>query len=176
MKFSTRARYGLRMMLELARKLRNENLVDLGRIAKVTGISENYLAQLAMTLKNDGLLIGVSGKKGGYQLGRPANEIKISEIVTALIGPISVTECTSNPNLCLTSSYCETRTIWALVNSRIEETLSEFTLADLLDNNFMKNMQSKYSNVSYMFPDKIMAEIEENVTPGMQVPVEKENL
>jgi len=176
MKFSTRARYGLRMMLELARKLHNENLVDLGRIAKVTGISENYLAQLAMTLKNDGLLIGVSGKKGGYQLGRPANEIKISEIVTALIGPISVTDCTSNPNLCLTSSYCETRAIWALVNSKIEETLNEFTLADLLDNNFMKNMQSKYSNVSYLFPDKMMAEIEENVTPGCPVTIEKEIL
>lgn len=163
MKFSTRARYGLRMMLELARKLQNENLVDLGRIAKITGISENYLAQLAMSLKNDGLVIGVSGKKGGYQLARPADQITVSEIVTALIGPINVTDCTNSPNLCLTSSYCETRTIWALVNNRIQETLEEFTLADLLDKDFIKEVQSKNSSVINLFPDKIMAEIDENV-------------
>ena len=176
MKFSTRARYGLRMMLELARKLRNENLVDLGRIAKITGISENYLAQLAMSLKNDGLLIGVSGKKGGYQLAKPADKISVNEIVTSLIGPISVAECTINPNLCLTSSYCETRTSWALVNNRIEETLSEFTLADLLDNNFIKKAQSKNKNVSYLFPDKLMAELDENVSPGCPVIVENKIL
>jgi len=169
MKFSTRARYGLRMMLELARKLQKENLVHLGRVANVTGISENYLAQLAMSLKNDGLLIGVSGKKGGYQLARPAEEITVNEIVTALIGPISVTECTCNPNLCLTSTFCETRAIWALVNSRIQKTLEEFTLADLLDSNFIQKVQSDNPDIPYLFPDRVMAEIDGNVTTGCPV-------
>jgi len=60
------------MMIELARELKNKKLVHLRQIAEITGLSENYLAQLAIPLKNNGLLVGISGKKGGYHLSRPA--------------------------------------------------------------------------------------------------------
>ena len=166
MKFSTRARYGLRMMVELARLLQNEHLVHLGRIARITGLSENYLAQLAMSLRNDGLLIGVSGKKGGYQLARPAEQIKVGEIIKALIGPISLTDCVTNPNLCMNSGACETRTLWAIVNHRVQQTLDEFTLEDLVRRDWLSVMQGEHAEMSLLFPDRMMAETDTSESPG----------
>ena len=70
MKLSTRARYGLRIMVELARELQSNELVHLGKIARITGLSRNYLSQLAISLKNASLIVGVSGKKGRDALPR----------------------------------------------------------------------------------------------------------
>ena len=108
MKFSTKARYGLRMMVELARELKKDKLVQLGKIAKITGLSENYLAQLAIPLKNNGILLGISGKNGGYRLAKPSDQIKIGEIIRAVGGPVSLTDCVANPEICMNSSFCET--------------------------------------------------------------------
>ena len=99
------------MMVELARASNGDQLTHLGKIARITALSENYLAQLAMSLKGAGLLIGVSGKKGGYRLAHGADQIKVADVVTALIGPIGLTECVSRPDICLASCFCETRMI-----------------------------------------------------------------
>jgi len=143
MKLSTRARYGLRLMIELARGLRQEELIHLGRIAKTTGLSESYLAQLAIPLKSKGLVVGVSGKKGGYYLGRPASEITIADIVGALIGPISLTECSSDPGVCLNAEFCEARVIWSLMNDCMNNILKGHTLADLLDREHLESMKER---------------------------------
>jgi Rrf2 family protein len=156
MKFSTRARYGLRMMVELGRELKKKDLVHLGKIARITGLSDNYLAQLAMSLKNNGLLIGVSGKKGGYRLGRPAEEIKLGEIIEAVIGPINLTECVEHPEICMNASFCESRIIWTIVSSRVLETLNEFTLADLISREWLPEMKKKYASIPLVNPDEIM--------------------
>lgn len=141
MKFSTRARYGLRMMVELARLQKPENLVQLKHIAKITGLSNNYLGQLAISLKDDGLLIGVSGKKGGYKLSRMPGEITLRQIIRAVQGPILATDCVANPDLCLNAEFCEARTIWVLVSEKIQEVLEEYTLADLIDKNWMRRVK-----------------------------------
>lgn len=156
MKFSTRARYGLRMMVELARANSGDQLTHLGKIARITALSENYLAQLAMSLKGAGLLIGVSGKNGGYRLAQPADRIKVSDVVTALIGPIGLTECITHPDICLASCFCETRLVWALVNHRVMQTLEEFTLADLIDKGWANRVRVEYQAVPYMNPDDVM--------------------
>ncbi len=156
MKFSTRARYGLRMMVELARALEKEELVHLGRIADVTGLSDNYLAQLAISLKSNGLLIGVSGKKGGYQLARPPQDIKIRDILMALIGPINITDCVDHPEICLNSCFCEARAIWVLVSESIMKTLEEYTLADLLDKDWLTNIRAKHPDMDILNPESTM--------------------
>jgi len=158
MKFSTRARYGLRLMVELARELKKEKLVHLGKIAKITGVSENYLAQLAMSLKNDGLLIGVSGKKGGYYLSRPTEEIKISEIVKAVAGPICLTDCVNNPDICLNSSFCEARMIWVIMSGSMVEILERYSLEDLIDKKRLAGVVGNHAHLPLLFPDKIMAQ------------------
>ncbi|MBN2226693.1 MAG: Rrf2 family transcriptional regulator [candidate division Zixibacteria bacterium] len=166
MKFSTRARYGLRMMVELARELQHTDLVHLGRIAKITGLSENYLAQLAMSLKNSGLVIGVSGKKGGYQLAKPPDQINIGEIVEAVIGPIALTECVSHPDICLNAGFCETRMVWAYVNTRVLEALNEFTLADLIRRDWLEEMHRKHPDMPLLSPNHLMLGDSENRAPG----------
>lgn len=160
MKVSTRARYGLRMMIELARELKKEDIVQLGKIAKITHLSEKYLAQLAISLKKAGLIVGVSGKKGGYLLGRQPENIKIGEIVDAMTGQIGLTDCVSNPEICLNYSFCEARIIWTILSGRISEILDKFTLADMLNKNYLDGIRREYSRMPLLNPDLILAETE----------------
>jgi len=145
------------MMVELTRELQKDNLVHLGKIAKVTGLSVNYLAQLAMPLKNAGLLIGVSGKKGGYQLGREPSQIRVNEILEAVQGPTGLTDCVNNPDICLNSPFCETRMVWTIASYRMTEVFNEFTLADLTDRASIDEIKTKYAHIALLNPDEYMA-------------------
>lgn len=169
MKFSTRARYGLRMMVELARLLEKERLVHLGRIAKITGLSENYLAQLAISLKNNGLLIGVSGKKGGYQLAKPAREIKVGEIVQAVAGPLTATDCVDHPETCLNASFCEARALWVLITNSIASILDDYSLADLISNNWLDGVRQAHPDIKLLNPDIVINENNNDTLPGCPV-------
>jgi len=156
MKFSTRARYGLRMMIEFARELKKDNIVHLGRIAGITGLSENYLAQLTSPLKGAGLLIGVSGKKGGYMLGRPADQISIGEIVQALVGPIGATDCVNSPDICMNSTFCEARIVWTLASARMLEVFDSFTLADMVDRDKIRTIAKENEHIPLIDPDRVL--------------------
>ncbi len=169
MKFSTRARYGLRMMVELARLLEKERLVRLGRIAKITGLSENYLAQLAISLKNSGLLIGISGKKGGYQLAKPAREIKIGEIVQAVAGPLTATDCVNHPETCLNASFCEARVLWVLITHSIENILDDYSLADLISHNWLESVRQQHPGLAMLNPDILIKDENSETLPGCPV-------
>lgn len=160
MKVSTRARYGLRMMVELTRGLKKEDIVQLGKIAKVTNLSESYLAQLAIPLKKAGLIVGVSGKKGGYLLGRLPEKIKISEIINTLTGPIGLTDCVNNPEICLNYGFCEARIIWTILSGRIQEILEGFTLADMVSKDRMASIKDEYKRMPLLEPDLVLAEID----------------
>jgi len=164
MKISTRARYGLRLMVELARELKTEDIVQLKKIAKITHLSEKYLAQLAIPLKGAGLIIGVAGKKGGYLLGRIPEKITISEIVSALIGPIGLTDCVNSPEVCLNYGFCEARTIWTILSGRIQEILDEFTLADLINKDHLGTIREEYSRMPLLNPDLVLAEADLKAT------------
>ena len=164
MKESTRARYGLRLMVELARELKKEDIVQLKKIAKITHLSENYLAQLAIPLKGAGLIIGVSGKKGGYLLGRLPEGIKIREIINALTGPIGLTDCVNNPEICLNYSFCEARMIWTILSGRIQEILDKFTLADLINKDSIEAIRKEYSRMPLLNPDLVLAESDTETT------------
>ncbi|MCP4706569.1 MAG: Rrf2 family transcriptional regulator [candidate division Zixibacteria bacterium] len=157
MKVSTRARYGLRLMVELARVLKNEDIVQLKKIAKITHLSEKYLAQLAIPLKEAGLIVGVSGKKGGYLLGQSPDKIRIRKIVSALIGPIGFTDCVNSPEICLNYSFCEARTIWTILSGRIQEILDEFTLSDLISKERLGAINNKYQHMPLLNPDFVLA-------------------
>lgn len=133
MKLSTRARYGLSCMIAVARLSEDERPVSLEQVSGTTGVSRRYLEQLAMPLKSHGLLRSVSGRRGGYLLARPAQRIRLREIVEAAIGPISVVDCVEDPRLCDKADSCENRLIYLLINQRICEVLDEYSLADLAD-------------------------------------------
>jgi Rrf2 family protein len=133
MKLSTRARYALRMMLDVARHAESGKPVSLAAISERIAVSRGYLEQLAIPLRNARLIRGVSGRHGGYQLALPASEILVGDIIEATIGPICIVECVDEPELCRRSFDCECRLLYALINDRIAEVLRAYTVSDLLD-------------------------------------------
>jgi len=133
MRLTTRARYALRMMLDLARHGGLEKPVSLAAVADRTDISRCYLEQLAMAMRNARLVRGVAGRYGGYRLTEPPERITVGQIVEAATGPVCVVDCIDDPASCPRAEDCECRLVYSLVNERIAEVLREYTLADLLD-------------------------------------------
>jgi len=133
MRLTTRARYALRMMLDLARHGGLEKPVSLAAVAERTDISRGYLEQLAMALRNARLVRGVAGRYGGYRLTEPPERITVGQIVEAATGPVCVVDCVDDPASCPRAEDCECRLVYGIVNERIAEVLREYTLADLLD-------------------------------------------
>lgn len=132
MKLSTRARYALRMMVEITRQTSDETpALTLKEIAETTDVSRRYLEQLAINLRNAVLVRGKQGKGGGYSLARPADEIRVGEIIEAAIGPINIVDCVLEPGACDKSGACGCRSIYCDINERIADTLNDLTLLDL---------------------------------------------
>jgi Rrf2 family protein len=128
------------MMVAVARMTNGNNVVSLNKVSGETKVSRRYLEQLVIGLKNGALLRGKSGKGGGYALARPADEIKIRQIIESAIGPINVVECVLDPEMCSKSDDCECRLLYHLINKRITTLLDDLVLADLVKKNHLKEM------------------------------------
>jgi Rrf2 family cysteine metabolism transcriptional repressor len=139
MMFSTKAEYGVRVMVELARRA-GEEPVPLAEIAAKDGLPLAYLEHLVARLRKAGLVDSRRGSRGGYLLARSPVEITMAEIVEALEGSIAPIECiTEAPDgsiVCTRESdpghVCPTKLLWTRVRFAIVRTLQETTLADLL--------------------------------------------
>jgi Rrf2 family cysteine metabolism transcriptional repressor len=143
MMFSTKAEYGVRVMVELARRA-GDDPVPLAEIAAHDGLPLAYLEHLVARLRKAGLVDSRRGSRGGYLLARPSSEITMAEVVEALEGSIAPIECISQaPDgsiVCSRESgragsqphVCPTKLLWTRVRFSIVNTLRETTLADLL--------------------------------------------
>ncbi len=139
MMFSTKAEYGIRVMVELARR-DQEAPIPLAEIAAAEGLPLAYLEHLAARLRKAGLVASRRGSRGGYLLARDAREITMAEVVEALEGAIAPIECISQaPDGSIVCSResdpshaCPTKLLWTRVRFSIVRTLRETTLADLL--------------------------------------------
>lgn len=130
MQVSSKGRYGLRAMLELALQY-GRGPTALNEIAGEQEISFKYLEQLIATLRSAGLVRSVRGPHGGYQLAKPPEEIKLVEIIEILEGPADPVECLVNPDICDRSEVCAPRDIWGEMGEAVEEVLGGKTLKDL---------------------------------------------
>jgi Rrf2 family cysteine metabolism transcriptional repressor len=137
MKLSTRSRYGVRLMFELALNYGKEPVL-LRNIAKNQEISEKYLSKLIIPLKAAGFVNSLRGAHGGYILAKEPVKISIKEIVEVLEGDISPVECVKNPSLCKRVSICPTRDVWCKLNNEISETLKNISLEDIVKNSKSK--------------------------------------
>jgi Rrf2 family cysteine metabolism transcriptional repressor len=133
LKLSTKGRYGVKAMIDLAQHL-GEGPTSLKSIAERQGISEHYLEQLVSGLRKAGLVKSVRGAQGGYILGREPANIKIGEIIRVLEGPIAPVDCVSeeDPECCAKAEYCVTRTIWEKIRDSIADVLDSITLENIL--------------------------------------------
>jgi len=132
MKLSSRSRYGLRAILELAVEYGNGPL-QIKTIAEREDISNKYLEQLVAMLKASGLVRSIRGPKGGYELTRPPGDVKLSEVFTTLEGPVVAVECLEHPEFCPRCTECVTRQVWAKMQSAIMDVLESMTLQDLVN-------------------------------------------
>jgi len=131
MKLKTRARYALRSMIEIARATHVDQPVSLERVARRTGISRRYLEQLTRCLRETELVISIRGRSGGYLLARSAEDIKVGQIVEAVIGPINIVDCVMRPEQCLIADVCECREIYKAINERVLQAMNDYSLAQL---------------------------------------------
>jgi Rrf2 family protein len=139
MMFSTKAEYGIRVMVELARSGGSEP-IPLAEIAERGGLPLAYLEHLVARLRKADLVASRRGSRGGYMLARPAAEITMAEVVEALEGSIAPIECISEAAdgsiVCAREAsidhVCPTKLLWTRVRFSIVSTLRETTLADLL--------------------------------------------
>ncbi|HHQ43001.1 MAG TPA: Rrf2 family transcriptional regulator [Chromatiales bacterium] len=130
MKLSTKGRYAVTAMLELALH-ENERPVTLAEISQCQGISLSYLEQLFAKLRRRGLVEGVRGPGGGYRLARPASEITVAEIITAVDEKMDATRCGGEEN-CQDGQRCLTHELWTELSRQIYEFLDGITLAGFL--------------------------------------------
>jgi len=131
MKVSTRGRYGLRAMLELARRF-GEPPVLMGTLAEQEGISRKYLHSLLTALKSAGLVRSIRGTGGGFLLARPPSQIRLSEVLHALEGPFSLVDCVADTRACGKVNQCRARRVWRELNGVIENLLASVTLEELI--------------------------------------------
>jgi Rrf2 family cysteine metabolism transcriptional repressor len=131
-KLSTRTRYGIRAMLELAASNR-ASPVQLRIIAEHQDISVKYLEQLMAILKSAGFVRSVRGSKGGYVLAKAPSQINLSDIFKCLEGPVATAECVENEDYCDRAADCVARELWERVEQAIRSVLQSITLQDLLD-------------------------------------------
>ena len=132
MKLSTRTRYGMRAILELARNY-GRGPLQIRTIANQEDISGKYLEQLMAILKSTGFVQSVRGAKGGYILAKAPKQIKLNEVFNCLEGPVATVECVQDEDYCERVADCVTRQVWTEVQQAITNVLQSITLQDLVD-------------------------------------------
>lgn len=132
MKLSTRTRYGLRAIIELAEHSGAAPL-QTKVIAGSQDISVKYLEQLMAILRSAGFVRSIRGSKGGYMLAKSPNQIKISDVFDCLEGHVTTVECVEDKSFCERAEDCVARQVWAQVQQAIKNVLQSITLQDLVD-------------------------------------------
>ncbi len=142
MKLSTKGRYGVRLMIDLAIHY-GEGPVLLREIAKREEISEKYLSNLVNPLKARGLVEATRGVHGGYVLGKRPAEITMKEIVEVLEGSLCLVDCVEKPAACDRVALCVARDLWSEAAQGIGRILGKYTLADMV-----RRQKAKRENVA----------------------------
>ncbi len=133
MKISTRGRYAMRMMLDLALSKPDE-YVTIKSIAARQEISEKYLEQIITVLSRSGFVKSTRGAQGGYKLSKPAQEYTVGMILRAIEGSLVPVACMEDePNECHRSATCVMLDVWKQIDQAISSVVDHVTLADLAE-------------------------------------------
>ncbi len=131
MKLSTKGRYGLMAMSELALEYGN-GPISLKVIAQKQELSDNYLEQLFSVLKRDKLLDSVRGSQGGYMLSRPPKDITVGAILRSLEGSLAPASCVGDDDDCCKDDGCATKLVLMKIKNSIDEVVDSITLEDMI--------------------------------------------
>ena len=148
LKLTTKGRYGLRAVIDLAKYAKNEP-VSLSDVAERQSISISYLEQLIAKLKKAGIVQSTRGAQGGYSLAKNPEEISVGEILRALEGSLSPVDCSAvdgeGETECSASNFCVTKYVWKRINDSINDTVNNMFLSELL--NESENVKGDASRV-----------------------------
>jgi len=133
MRLSTKGRYGLRAVVDLAIYSKDE-AVSISSIAAREDLSESYLEQLIAKLKKAGLVNSIRGTNGGYILAKKPKEISVGDILRALEGDLAVVECPNSDSECANFDSCVTKYVWKRINDSINTAVDSMTLDEIVEN------------------------------------------
>ncbi len=151
MKLSTKGRYGLKAMLDLAVH-NNEGQVVLKSIAERQGLSENYLEQLFAALKKAKLVKSIRGSQGGYSLGNSPDKISVGDILRTLEGSMAPTDCVSENcevHHCGNSDYCVTKGVWERIRDGINQVIDNISLQELVED-YYRSQEAKDGKFGFL--------------------------
>ena len=149
MKLSTRSRYGIRALIDIAINV-NDRPVLLRDVAKRQEISTMYLEHLITPLISAGIIRSTRGAKGGVWLARPTKEVKVSEVIQLLEGSLAPVECVDDINYCPRYESCVTREIWVDLKRAMTGVLDHITLEDLVERQKQKMIEVPESMMYYI--------------------------
>lgn len=136
MKLSTKGRYGLRAIIDLAVHSEHD-IVSISNICEREGISESYMEQLIAKLKKAGLVTSIRGACGGYKMAKPLETISVGDILRALEGELTMVDCPelngNGESDCQVGNLCVTKYVWQKVNDAINDTFDSISLKELVD-------------------------------------------
>jgi Rrf2 family transcriptional regulator, cysteine metabolism repressor len=132
MKLSTRTRYGMRALVDLA-MCSTSQPVQLKDIAERQQISLSYLEHLVIPLISAGFIKSLRGAKGGIVLAKTPQEIRLNEVLEVLEGPLAPVDCLKDAKSCQRSGMCATQDLWNEMKEAMENVLGSTTLQDLVD-------------------------------------------
>lgn len=140
MKLSTKGRYGVKAMVDLAIHYGKEP-VSIKSISERQNVSEYYLEQLFSPLRRSELIKSIRGAQGGYVLSKPPEKITVKEIMEVLEGPVEISDCLEDGS-CSNIDCCATRLLWARIKDSIDSVMESTTLKDMVDdyNNMKKSI------------------------------------
>ncbi|MBE6064162.1 RrF2 family transcriptional regulator [Clostridium cochlearium] len=137
MKLSTKGRYGVRAMMDLALNY-GDIPISIKSISERQNISEYYLEQLFASLRKADLIKSIRGAQGGYLLNREPKDITVAEIIETLEGPVELSNCVSQGE-CENMDSCSTRLLWMRIKESIENVTKTTTLQDMVDDYYKLN-------------------------------------
>jgi Rrf2 family transcriptional regulator, cysteine metabolism repressor len=143
MKVSTKGRYGLRTLMDIAIHQHN-GPVTLKDVSARQDISAKYAWNIMTALKNAGIVRGTRGNKGGYLLVPDPSDVTLLDVVQILEGPVELVECATEPHTCANADTCVAQSVWQEVSRSIRESLKSITLADILRRHAAAGEPSNY--------------------------------
>lgn len=135
MKLSTKGRYGLRAMVDIA-VYSQDSPVPISVIAERQNISVRYLEQLLPKLKKAGIIKSIRGAQGGYMLDKDPKDISAGDILRTLEGDLTPIDCaafTGDTSTCSGTKFCVTKTVWQRINDSVQQAVDSITLQELME-------------------------------------------